>query len=381
MVFIAPKLTAEQALVIISCLLLAARGNRKRFLRTMHFLIASHCFRLRDPPPRINTSNHFDPSMDDATARTRFNFTLPQLRLLATKMHLPKPVIITPERDAVPTVEALAMLCRRLKEPSMLYTVANEFGRSPGAYTRVCRHLADTLYNKYKALLYFNHGIVAARIERYCEAIRAKGSPLARCWGFVDGTKEYVSRPSARRNPTSPYENLQRSLYNGHPRRHCFNWQAVTAPDGIIVSIFGPVEGRRHDSTMLSMSGILDVFKNDESMLFNGKVIYGDPAYGCSQYVCCPFENPGSNGAMKLFNSRMSSVREAVEWGFGRVKMLWSFLNWDKKLRTRQTAVGKLFVVGVLLSNLHACLQPTGNQISIYFNLLPPSVDSYLNAN
>ncbi|KAG2804248.1 hypothetical protein PC111_g18333 [Phytophthora cactorum] len=100
MVFIAPKLSAEQALVIVGSLLLAARGNRKRFLRTMYFLITSPCFRLRDPPPRINTGNHFDPTMDDVTARTRFNFTVRELQQLATKLQLPTPVIVTPERDA-----------------------------------------------------------------------------------------------------------------------------------------------------------------------------------------------------------------------------------------------------------------------------------------
>ncbi|KAE9263054.1 hypothetical protein PF008_g32456 [Phytophthora fragariae] len=50
MVFITPKLSAQQALVIISALLSAARGKKKRFLRTMHFLIASHYFRQRCPP-------------------------------------------------------------------------------------------------------------------------------------------------------------------------------------------------------------------------------------------------------------------------------------------------------------------------------------------
>ncbi|KAE8904937.1 hypothetical protein PF008_g20943 [Phytophthora fragariae] len=54
MVFIAPKLSAQQALVIISALLSAARGKKKRFLRTMHFLIASHYFaRLRESTPTI----------------------------------------------------------------------------------------------------------------------------------------------------------------------------------------------------------------------------------------------------------------------------------------------------------------------------------------
>ncbi|KAG3035694.1 hypothetical protein PC128_g1936 [Phytophthora cactorum] len=189
MVFIAPKLSAEQALVIVGSLLLAARGNRKRFLRTMYFLIASNCFRLRDPPPRINTGNHFDPTMDDVTSRTRFNFTVRELQQLATKLQLPTPVIVTPERDAVPTVEELAMLCRRLKEPSLLFTVANEFGRSPAAYGRICQQTVDELYTKHKDLLYFNRGVVAKRIGSYCEAINVKGAPLSSCWVFVDGTR------------------------------------------------------------------------------------------------------------------------------------------------------------------------------------------------
>ncbi|KAJ0390868.1 hypothetical protein P43SY_011211 [Pythium insidiosum] len=51
----------------------------------------------------------------------------------------------------------------------------------------------------------------------------------------------------------------------------------------------------------------------------------------------------------------MSSVRECVEWGFGRVKTLWEFVNWDKKLIIRQTTVGKLFYIAVLLTNCHTC--------------------------
>lgn len=76
------------------------------------------------------------------------------------------------------------------------------------------------------------------------------------------------------------------------------------------------------------------------------------------------------------FNRDMSSVRESVEWGFGRLKSLWEFLNWDKKQRVRQTP---LFVVGALLTNCHTCMQPLGNQISMCFGLAPPTLDAYLN--
>ncbi|OWY96904.1 hypothetical protein PHMEG_00032709 [Phytophthora megakarya] len=87
------------------------------------------------------------------------------------------------------------------------------------------------------------------------------------------------------------------------------------------------------------------------------------------------------NAASSEFNSNMSSVRESVEWGFGRVKDLWEFMNWDKKQRVRQSPVGLNFYVAILLFNCHTCLQPVGNQISMYFGLMPPTLDTYLCAN
>jgi hypothetical protein len=66
-------------------------------------------------------------------------------------------------------------------------------------------------------------------------------------------------------------------VYNGHPRKHCLNYQGITTPDGLFGSVFVPIEGRRHDSTILSLSGIVPLLKADTSI--DGKFIYGDPAY------------------------------------------------------------------------------------------------------
>ncbi|ETP08005.1 hypothetical protein F441_15896 [Phytophthora nicotianae CJ01A1] len=238
------------------------------------------------------------------------------------------------------------MLCRRLSEPSKLLTVASEFGRGTVPYSRIVKKPAQLLVNQHRDLVYFNYQLVHLRINEYVAAIHSKGSPLRMCWAFIDGTKQYVARPSARENPASEYENLQRALFNGHPRRHCFNWQSLQAPDGLIVSLFGPLEGRRHDYSMLNLSGLVDLMENDQSGIFCGKIIYGDPAYRCSRFICCPSIDT-STIAVK-FNRDMNSVRESVEWGFGRVKTQWEFLNWDKKNRARHTAVGNLFFVGVL---------------------------------
>ncbi|GMF14549.1 unnamed protein product [Phytophthora fragariaefolia] len=130
---------------------------------------------------------------------------------------------------------------------------------------------------------------------------------------------------------------------------------------------------------MDAICGILDVMAEDPDDAFEGKHIYGDPAYGCGAYMCSPTTITGGSSAR--FNSNVSSVREWVEWGFGRLKILWEFLNWDKKQRVRQAPVGRNFVVGVLLLNYDTCLQPLGNQISMYFGLRPPPIDYYLQLN
>lgn len=54
------------------------------------------------------------------------------------------------------------------------------------------------------------------------------------------------------------------------------------------MNLFGSLEGRRYDLTMLNLSGVLDLMEKDQSGIFRGKLMYGDPAHGCSRYICCP---------------------------------------------------------------------------------------------
>ncbi|ETV79636.1 hypothetical protein H257_06893 [Aphanomyces astaci] len=240
------------------------------------------------------------------------------LRVLAVALRLPA-FVSTPSPDQVESLEALAILCRRLAEPCRLFTIADAFGRSVEAFSRIVRATATALYKTWSDVILFREALLVGRVDTYAGAIEAKSGlrGLRTCVAFIDGTKQYISRPSARAEGQE-HENLQRSVYNGHPRRHCLNWQGITVPDGIIISMYGPVEGRRHDSTMLSMSRILDRMKEDG--VLSRYCLYGYPAYGCHQCLSCPFPCaiPGSFEA--IFNSSMSSVRETVEWSFHLVK-------------------------------------------------------------
>ncbi|ETN03646.1 hypothetical protein PPTG_15622 [Phytophthora nicotianae INRA-310] len=117
--------------------------------------------------------------LDDATAKARYRFTITELRELAKKLKLPEDGVTTPSGDRVDHVEALAMLCRRLSEPSKLLTVASEFGRGTGPYSRVVKKTAQLLVNQHRGLVYFNYQLVHLRInDTWLDQVHERTLPL-----------------------------------------------------------------------------------------------------------------------------------------------------------------------------------------------------------
>ena len=76
-------------------------------------------------------------------------------------------------------------------------------------------------------------------LERFANAV-------LNCIGFVDGTIRPVCRPGTN----------QRLLYNGHKKVHAIKFQAVAVPNDLVANLYGPVEGKRHDSYMLNQSDL-----------------------------------------------------------------------------------------------------------------------------
>ncbi|ETV65280.1 hypothetical protein H257_17989 [Aphanomyces astaci] len=344
----------RDVVLLLTALLEQCHGDFDTFLDTLEVLIRVNVLRLRAPRPLINYNHNFDRHMDAATARTKFRFSIDQLAVLCVKLGLPE-FTVTPWHDKDDTVEAVAIVCRRMAETCHLYTIASEFGRSLEACSRIINTVVNAIYRKWHDVMYFHECLTALHADSYADAIETKSGlrGMKTCIAFIDGTKQFISHPTPRPTASEP-ENLQRVVYNGHLRRHCLNWQGVSVLDGIIVGMYGPVEGRHHDSTMLSMSCLLDRFKANPVLA--RFCLYGDPAYGCRQCLSCPFANAMPGTFETVFNSSMSSVRESVEWSFHLVKGLWSYVSYDKKMK------------------------PDGNQISMYFDVKPPSLDEYLSS-
>ena len=101
----------------------------------------------------------------------------------------------------------------------------------------VANQMTDLIFNQFTHHLrdLDQPWLAPACLQRYANAVHAKGAALDNCWGFIDGTVRPICRP--KRN--------QRVVYNGHKRVHARKFQSAVAPNGMIANLFGPVEGKK----------------------------------------------------------------------------------------------------------------------------------------
>ena len=76
------------------------------------------------------------------------------------------------------------------------------------------------------------------------------------------------------------------------------------------------------------------------------------------------------------FNQSMSSVRECVEWGFGKVIANFAFMDFKKNQKVFLQPLGRMYIVAVLMTNCHTCFY--GSQTGMFFRLEAPQLNDYL---
>ena len=115
-------------------------------------------------------------------------------------------------------------------------------------------------------------------------------------------------------------------MYNGHKNVHAIKFQSVVAPNGLVANLYGPAEGKRHDSGMLAMSGLLDALQRySVSPYGNTLCIYGDPAYALRPCFQAPFRGAVLTPDQQVRNKSIKEVRVSVEWIFGDIIITLNF--------------------------------------------------------
>lgn len=306
-------------------------------------------------------------SQTNAECMKFFRFGKDDFRRLKTALALP-PRFVLPNRCVVDGLDALCIFLARLAYPCRLAQLQLMFNRPESTLsfiiTSVLNFIYDNHANKVQDL---DQDWIRRRRQTYADHIHNKGSPMDNIIGFIDGTVRPICRPTY----------FQRVVYNGHKRVHALKFQSIVSPDGLILNLYGPVEGRRHDSAMLQQSDVLHQFEQGNWIDRNGSkfAIYGDPAYPIRECLAAPFRNP-TNELEELFNRRMSAVRICVEWQFGKLLTEFAFLDFKKNLKIFLQPVAKLYIVAAILLNCRTCLY--GCQTSEFFELDPPQLEEYL---
>ena len=153
------------------------------------------------------------------------------------------------------------------------------------------------------------------RMPYYAERVYQKCGLVETVWGFIDGTLRKTCCPSL----------FQKLMYSGHKCCHGIKFQSVVTPDGLFASMYCPVSGNRHDSYLLSSSGLLNKLQElmpDDAPEDIAAVIYslfGDPSYPQSIHIFGGYKNPGDGFAHAPWKSQMSKVCEVVEWGIANI--------------------------------------------------------------
>ncbi|KIJ33504.1 hypothetical protein M422DRAFT_183116 [Sphaerobolus stellatus SS14] len=223
------------------------------------------------------------------------------------------------------------------------------------------------LWNRWKHLLRFDPiRLTPEKLMVFARAFTAKGSPLPFVAALIDGTLQKNARPVKN----------QHLLYNGWKRIHCLKYHILLSPDGLVIHVYGPVDGRRHDETGFKESGLQDLLDKhfwtpEREPLF----IYGDSGYTVGPHIIAPYKGPALSQEQQHFNTQMSRICEPVEWLFKEVTQKFTYLDFARTQKVLLSPCGVYYLVSLLLCNAHTILNYP--QIPQYFLCRPPTLQEY----
>jgi nuclease HARBI1 len=180
--------------------------------------------------------------------------------------------------------------------------------------------------------------------------------------GFIDGTIQRTCRPSR----------YQDQAYSGHKNYHGIKFQNITMANGLIVQMYGPLEGRHHDSFMLEDSVVVE-----DMACHAGYHLYGDQGYPVRGWLITPFANARRTPEQLRFNRDLRRARIAVEWSFGWIACYWIFFSLVDNMKVFKSPIGAMFVIATFFTNCISCARRR-NQASKCFRWRQPTLEIYL---
>lgn len=283
-------------------------------------------------------------------------------------VHFELNTIIYRDRRSPSEELAFAILLQRLSFPHRIRDLEVFFGMAYGPISSIFNDVLQHIYKRYKTMLDWHPSLTHERCSQYAAIFEQQGG-IPGCWACVDGTFRAFCRPI--RN--------QRIYYSGYKKKHGFKYQGIVTPDGLILSLKGPVEGKCSDITLfriMNTAAKLQELQSENEPLY----LYGDIAYqSCFGVITAFRQNQQRTMSVNCFNDWHASHRITIEQMFGATIMQWQANSLTTNLRSLSQSVAAWYAVSVLLINCLSCLR--GNCSSARYKINTMSLREYLIAD
>lgn len=278
----------------------------------------------------------------------------------------------TAERDKFTILEGLCILLRRLVFPCRWMDVVWLFGRSASSLSRIFHYMLQFITENYNHLFAFNVHRFRHRLSFWSQVVRAQ-CPNAYMYValFLDGTMRPMCRPGPCMSDLPvgiSRSDVQRAQYDGRKKRHGFKYHTVIAPNGLCVHGYGPVDGRRHDTTIVRESGLWDSHFDLTGVDGIDYMIYADSAYAVTRNMLTPYRNVRPGSVEAALNTTMARARTvASENMYGLVTNTFQTIDFIRWQRAFWTSPSKQYLCAIFFYNVMLCLRGY-NKVSSFFN-------------
>jgi len=251
--------------------------------------------------------------------------------------NLRMPAIMHKDGHYATALDALAVTLARYATPTRVKLLGRHLriNWSSAKISTIVGLVLDFLLATWGPLISLDDRYVApVNVGAFVQAIKDYPSPVSHIFGFIDGTKVRICRPTRE----------QDLFYSGNECYHLVRFQGLMLPNGIMAGMFGPEvgnsKGRGVFSALLSPYSITGS-SNDKLMYGNSNwdtilteilgesdyQMYGDSGYGSSTWVMRPLTSHdmttfGADAVASVpeINRTMSILRVCV-WSGGLEKL------------------------------------------------------------
>jgi len=350
-------------------------------------------------PPIVRKNITID-SFEDDEIRIYFRFeTKAQLRELITGFQIPDLIHIERTRCTYTADEFLLTSLYRLHRPTTLSDpfFRDRIGLSYQHVSEVFNEFLKFMEEKWGYLLTDNMQFWLPYLPACAQAINNRcmeckwhcpfpPSTLVgglRVFGFIDNTLNATCRPGGgpeRDGANAPRNDplIQQEFYSGWKKLHGIKWQTIDLPNGMNFHVFCVGSLRRNDLESLEESRVNEKLQNLQLGQELQWVVCGDSAYVfvSDSHILARHNNAHNTPREILENRALSSCRETIEWDYGNVGTMWSYVDYKKILKLRQMPVKKTYFVAMLLRNAHVTMN--GCNTSKTYKLNPPTFQTWV---